>query len=96
MRAAKTDMNHAEIRDGLRALGVFVVDTHAAAKYVPGFPDLLAWTRKVGWQLLEVKTATGTLTDAEEQFHDVCPGPVWIVRTLEGAARIMGLEVSDG
>ena len=93
-RAAKTDGNHAEIRDGLRAIGVFVIDTHMLGD---GFPDLVAWGgRKVGWQLLEVKAAAGSLTDDEAALHNKCPGPIWVVRSLAEAARIMGREVEDG
>ena len=90
MRAAKVDANHAEIRDGLGALGVYVIDTHRLGD---GFPDLVAWTLEVGWQLLEVKTARGRLTKAERELQEQCPGPIWIVRTLEDAAAKMGLEV---
>ena len=96
MRAAKVDTNHAEVRDGLRALGVDVIDCHAVAQVVPGFPDLLAWAPKVGWQLLEVKACNGRLTPAEAVFVVTHAGPVWIVWSLEEAAGIMGKEVGDG
>ena len=92
MRAAKTDGPHAEIRDGLRALGVFVIDTHRLGN---GFPDLVAWSPVARWQLLEVKMPGGILTDDECKLHDACPGPIWIVLTLKRACQIMGVEVSD-
>lgn len=90
MRAAKTDTNHAGIRDGLRASGAFVIDTHALGD---GFVDLVAWTWQAGWQLLEVKMPRGRLTKDEIKLHGVCPGPIWVVRTLEEACDIMGVEV---
>jgi hypothetical protein len=93
---AKVDSNHGEIRDGLRALGVDVIDCHAVAQVVPGFPDLLAWSPASGWQLLEVKGPRGKLTDDEKAFHEQCAGPVRVVRTLERAAMIMDKEVDDG
>ena len=93
MRAAKVDGNHDEIRDGLRARGVFVIDTHRLGD---GFPDLVAWSPWAAWQLLEVKMPGGALTEDEYKLHTECPGRIWIVRTMEEACDIMVVEVSDG
>ena len=90
MRAAKVDANQAEIIDGLRALGVYVIDTHRLGD---GFPDLVAYTWFAGWQLLEVKAPRGRLTKAEKALQMDCPGPIWVVRTLEQACEVMGVEV---
>ena len=90
MRAAKVDGNHDEIRDGLRALGVYVIDTHGLGQ---GFADLVAYSWYAGWQLLEVKMPRGRLTSAERKLQNECPGPIWVIRTLEQACEVMGVEV---
>jgi hypothetical protein len=49
--AGRTDANHREIRDGLRAFGASVYDTSAVGH---GFPDLVVgWRRRT--ELIEVK-----------------------------------------
>lgn len=93
MKDAKVDGNQAEIRDGLRAGGAFVIDTHSLGN---GFPDLVAWTPQAGWQLLEVKMPRGHFTEAECKLHEACPGPIRVVRTVERALQVMGMEVDDG
>jgi hypothetical protein len=83
--ACATDGNHAAIRDGLRAAGLWVWDTHRVGG---GFPDLLVWrggkahgfdVAGPGFVLLELKDGTlppsrRTLTPLEEAFHAGCPG----------------------
>jgi Holliday junction resolvase-like predicted endonuclease len=60
--ARRTDANHGEIRDAFRKLGCRVFD---ACRVGQGFPDLVV--QYGGMTLLvEVKTRTGTLTDAQE------------------------------
>ena len=83
-RAARTDSNHADVRDGLRALHVWVHDTSGVGG---GFPDLLCWARG-RLVLLEVKTAKGKLTPEQVTFHGVAKAlgiPVFVVRDLDEA-----------
>ena len=86
---AKTDANHAPIRDGLRELGMLVADVARMGK---GFPDLL-----VGYRgrliLLEVKDgdkppSARRLTNDEADFHAAWADyPVLVVLSLQDAIR---------
>jgi len=89
VRDAKTDANQAEIKEGLEALGVYVIDTHRLGD---GFPDLVAYTWFAGWQLLEVKMPRGRLTKAEKALQMECPGAIWIVHSVEEACEVMGVK----
>jgi hypothetical protein len=89
--ACATDGNHAAIRDGLRAAGLWVWDTHRVGG---GFPDLLVWRH--GFVLLELKDPSQppskrALTDLEEAFHAGCPGAVHVVECLEDAFEVLGI-----
>ena len=82
-RAAKVDLNHAEIRDGLREKGYSVAD---CARMGKGFPDLLvADQRKT--ILVEVKSARGRLTMAQCDFIDKWQGEVIIAYQLQDVTR---------
>lgn len=83
--AKRTDANHAEIRDGLRKQ-YQVLDMHEVGR---GFPDLLAVSRRRIIVLLEVKTVSGKLDDAEKVFHSTFTGPCRVVRSLEDALQVM-------
>ena len=67
-KAGRRDANHAAIRDGLRALGHFVVDTAGVGD---GVPDLLVYPRWPDMIMhptglwLEVKTEKGKLRAAQ-------------------------------
>lgn len=77
--AAKTDKNHAEIRDGLRKLGFSVIDTFQLGG---GVPDMVvigpqrtnlfqSWVtnyEEMTWW--EVKDEGGELTEKEKVFFD--------------------------
>ena len=88
---AKTDLAHAEIRDGLRELGFEVWDCH---KYGSGFPDLLvkkvrARTRDEFF-LFEIKSKYGTLKPREQDFFArFDSGRVYIVKSLEDAIKCL-------
>jgi hypothetical protein len=86
MTGKRTDGNHAEIRDALRKCGYQVLDMHETGK---GFPDLLVVSRRQTIVLLEVKTATGTLNEAEKEFHRDFRGPCRIVRSVDVALATM-------
>lgn len=90
--ARATDGNHAEIRDGLRKMGVWCADT---SRLGDGFPDLIAChpldKRLV---LLEVKDPKQLpnkrkLKPSEERFHRQCPGPCFVVETLDEALDVV-------
>ena len=93
-RACAVDSNQAEVADAFRRLGWDVIDTHACAQYVPGWPDLVAiWYR--GWLHpplvlgIEVKAPRGRLTKKERLFAALHPewAPV-IVRTADDVLRL--------
>lgn len=79
-QAARIDLNHRIIREGLRRMGYFVVDSSRLGR---GFPDLVVIGRgQVA--LLEVKQPGEKLTPAEEYFFTRAGGcPVWVVHSLE-------------
>lgn len=83
MRAKRTDANHADIRDALRAIGAQVVDLYAVGG---GCPDML-----VGFRgrtvLIEAKTATGKLTPAQQDFFRDWTGEAYIVQDVAQAIR---------
>ncbi len=74
----KRDANEGAIVEALRAVGARVQFLSG-----DGAPDLLVFWRRL-WYPLEVKSATGTRTDAQEQTHYP------IVRTAEEALRHIG------
>jgi len=90
-RAARTDANHAAIRDGLRSIpGVTVADTSAAGN---GFPDLVAGFAGIN-TLLEVKDgdkppSERRLTPQQEAFRDGWRGQYAVVTSLDEAVRIV-------
>jgi len=88
-RAARTDNNHAEIRDAIRATGRYC---HDCSAYGNGFPDLLCFNDYMQVVLFEVKPIGGRLTEAELKFHASYPGPLFIVRTAEMALEYLGMR----
>ncbi len=88
-RAARTDLAHADIRDGLRRAGYKVTDTSGASN---GFPDLLVESKSIDaiFVLMEIKSVGNSLTDAEEKFHKKHMfAPLRVVYSLEGALLVM-------
>ena len=77
--AAKTDANHADIRDGLRKLGFAVWD---CARHGGGFPDLLVQRGDVV-KFVEVKSEGGKLTPKERDFKDLFRQHVIIARDIQ-------------
>lgn len=89
-RAARTDANHAPIRDGLRGHGYVVHDTYGAGD---GFPDLVVGTAGLNI-LLEIKDPSKPpskrkLTDSQEDFHRDWEGQVNVVHTLDEALNVI-------
>ena len=87
-RACAVDSNQAEVADAFRRLGWDVIDTHACAQYVPGWPDLVVikGQRVVG---IEVKMPGEGLTEKEALFAALHPewAPI-VVRTEDDVLRL--------
>jgi Holliday junction resolvase len=88
--ARRVDGNHAEIVAALRKVGCAVLDLSRVGK---GCPDLLV-SRRTGFGrdlvLLEVKTAKGQQNAAQREFEKQ-GWPVFVVKTVEDALRVVGL-----
>ena len=82
--AKRTDANHAEIRDAMRAAGATVEDMSGSGK---GMPDTLVYTADGRLLLVEIKMPKGTLTAAQVRFH--ARFPVNVVRSVEEAIRLI-------
>lgn len=82
MRAAKVDLTHGEVRDALRLAGWLVAD---CARLGNGFPDLLAWHRRAGMHLIEVKSEDGSATDRQARFQ----AAGWPVVTLRSQSEAL-------
>ena len=82
--AKRTDGNHAEIRDAMRAAGAEVVDMSGSGK---GMPDTMVWTQDGRLLLVEIKMPKGTLTATQVRFH--ARFPVHIVRSVEDAIALV-------
>lgn len=82
--AKRTDANHAEIRDAMRAAGAEVEDLSGCGK---GMPDTLVLTPDGRLLLVEIKTATGKLTAPQVKFH--ARFPVAVVRSAEDAVKLI-------
>jgi len=84
--ARKVDSNQAEIVMALRAAGASVTDL---SRFGHGVPDLLVgYNRRV--YLIEVKSADGKLTPAEQRWQDEWRGQSAVVRTVEQALYVIG------
>lgn len=85
-RAAKVDLNHAEILEAVRIAGWKAISTAAIGN---SFPDALV--AKGGFMaLLEVKSEDGKLTKGQEEFCATWPGVVILARTVN--QTVMELE----
>ncbi len=92
-RAARTDTNHADIRDGLRRAGYPVFDL---SKVGGGYPDLMVMSkaRDPMFVLMECKTKKGKFTPAQVKFHATYKhGPLLVPRSLDAA--LLGMEQYD-
>ena len=85
-RAARVDINQAEIVDALRRVGVSV-------EIIKLPLDLLICCRGET-ALVEVKTEEGNFTKVQAEFLARWPGKVYVVRSPEDAVRqVLGPEV---
>ena len=87
--AARTDSNHAEIRQCFRDFGATVADTFTLGR---GFPDMVVGHDGQNY-LIEVKAGKGQLTKAERVFCKEWRGNYHIVRTFEDVVAVLGIDV---
>ena len=85
--AAKADRNQPYIVRALREMGASVQHLHTVGR---GCPDLLVGFRGRNY-LLEVKTPSGELTEAEGAFIDTWRGQVDVVRDADEALAVVGV-----
>ena len=64
IHAKRRDLNHAEIRDALRAVGWSVYDSGSVGK---DFPDLVVGAAGLTF-LVEIKSAAGRLSEGQQEF----------------------------
>jgi hypothetical protein len=82
--AARKDTNHNEIADAFQRLGWYWKDTYQLGL---GFGDGIAsrpWVNVI----IEIKGPGGKLTPAEQEFHEICPGPVEVVTSLDDVLAV--------
>lgn len=96
--ARRTDQNHAEIREGLRAAGWEVIDASGAGD---GFPDLIVKVAPGMPHMLEVKDgkkplSAQALTPAQEKWHSFAWQITSKVRSLEEALEALNWAKSRG
>ena len=96
-RAARTDRNHREIIEALRAAGAAVTDTSAVGG---GFPDLTVSYRRA-WYLIEVKDGQKSpsrrkLTGDQQTWHGQQHATVHVVLTAHEALVAIGAVTPAG
>src|SRR5262245_34236172 len=90
LKKVKKDLNHREIVDALRGIGVIVHEVESE-----GSPDLLTFSRSPvprprGWLPIEIKSPTGKLTPKQAALHQRAPFP--IVYGIGEALALFGVE----
>lgn len=83
LKAGRRDGNHASVRDGLRKLGMLVVDTASCGD---GVPDLCVIVRSAGPTWLELKVGKG-----KERASQVA----WRVRAESFGVRVATVRSLD-
>ena len=83
--AKRVDANQAQIVQQLRDFGASVLDLHTVGK---GCVDILVGYRGRSYPM-EIKTAHGKLTDAEEKFYDEWRGNYYVIHDIEEAIQIL-------
>lgn len=94
--AARTDRNHAEIRDALRSAGIRVID---CARMGNGFPDLCCLLRgNTIWIEIkrdDVSPSRSALTADQSKFHEsarMAGVTIHVVRNVDEALSMFGME----
>ena len=88
MTPKRVDANQPDIVAGLRAVGASVLHLHAVGH---GCPDVLVGHYGCNY-LFEIKGPKGRLTGVQQVWYDLWRGQVAVVRSLEDALAIMGLD----
>ena len=88
-RAAKVDKNQPEIVRALRDAGATVQHTHMIGQ---GCPDIIVGFRGQNY-FMEIKWAKGQLTADEADWFLMWNGQKNIVRCIDDAYEVIGLEV---
>lgn len=82
--ARRVDATHGAVHEALMKMGWDVIDTSR----LPCFVDLVCWHRgRQVLQLVEVKTAKGTLTTSQQWLIDR-GWPIRVVRTVQEAVNL--------
>jgi hypothetical protein len=79
-RAARTDLNHKPIREGIQADGYYWCDTFRLGD---GFVDGICVSKTGIPVFVEIKTNGEEYTKKEKKFVDEFPGPYVKVETLD-------------
>jgi hypothetical protein len=88
--AARRDKNEPEIIEALIAIGCKVLQLSQE-----GINDLAVY-RLNRWYMIEVKTATGKLTEVQKKWpEEIGPDAIPIVRSVEDAFKAIGAEVTQ-
>lgn len=93
-RAARVDVNQADIVDALRAIGCSVLDLSRLGN---GTPDVLVYVPKLcAYTLVEIKAPgkRDNLTPKQKDFHATWRGPVIVVESVAEALKLFGAEVA--
>lgn len=88
---SRTDLNQSKIVNALRSVGATV---HITNQVGAGFPDLVVGIFGKNY-LLEVKNedTRGRLTPEQEIFINKWKGKVHVIKTIDEALRVIGVEV---
>lgn len=92
MTPRRVDANQPRIVEGLRAIGATVLHIHMVAQ---NSPDIVVGHHGINY-LFEIKVEKGQLRPGQQRWHQAWRGQVAVIRCLEDALAIMGLEVKDG
>ena len=85
------DANHKQVVHALERFGCRVVDL---SRVGGGCADILVYRPSTGLlRLIEIKTAKGKLSEAQEAFRGRYP--VWIARSELAALLAMGIEAGE-
>ncbi len=83
--AKRTDNNQTAIVNMLREFGASVVDLHEVGH---GCPDIVVGHHGKNY-LMEIKSESGRLTPAEQNFKDTWRGNYYIIYNIEDALKIL-------
>ena len=91
MSAKRVDANQPSIVEGLRQIGATVLHIHMVAL---NSPDIVVGHHGKNY-LFEIKTSSGRVRPGQRDWHLAWRGQVAVIRSLEDALAVMGIEVLD-